>query len=134
MNAAGRLTDMSLGIECLLEDDPDLARCVETARLMTVDASPSEALREFDFGAIEGRRWDDLDPTTQQGLLDFDRFAAPGGESVTEFGARIDGFVDAIGPGHHLVVTHGGVIRYLLRRFGSDADVRPGSWRDLDLR
>jgi single-stranded-DNA-specific exonuclease len=26
LNAAGRLTDMSLGIECLLEEDPDLAR------------------------------------------------------------------------------------------------------------
>lgn len=110
----------------------DLTRCVETARLMGVDAAPTPALREFDFGEIEGKRWDELDEATQRGLLDFEGFVAPGGESVAEFGARIDAFVDDLGSGNHLLVVHGGVIRHLLRRTGLDADVRPGTWRDLD--
>ncbi len=111
----------------------DLTRCVETARLMGVDATPTAELREFDFGSIEGLRWDELDEGTQQQLLDFDGFEAPDGERVADFGARIDAFVDGLGPGHHLLVTHGGVIRHLLRRTGIDARVEPGSWRDLDL-
>ena len=110
----------------------DLTRCVETARLMGVDAMPTPELREFDFGDLEGKRWDDLDELIRQGLLDFDGFVAPGGESVAEFGARIDAFVHDLGRGHHLLVVHGGVIRHLLRRSGVDADVRPGTWRDLD--
>ncbi len=109
----------------------DLSRCVETARLMGVDATPTSALREFDFGDLEGKRWDDLDEVTQQGLLDFDGFVAPGGESVAEFGARIDAFVAQLGPGHHLLVTHGGVIRALVRRSGADRDVRPGTFSDV---
>lgn len=109
----------------------DLARCTETARLMGVDATPTPELREFDFGSLEGKRWDDLDEATKGGLLRFDGFVAPAGERVVDFGARIDRFVDGLGPGHHLVVTHGGVIRHLLRRTGLDARVEPGSWRDV---
>ena len=112
----------------------DLARCVETARLMGVDATPTAALREFDFGEIEGRRWDDLDAATQAGLLAFDGFAAPGGESVVDFGIRIDTFVAGLGPGRHLLVTHGGVIRHQLRRLDRDERVDPGHWRDVVLR
>ncbi|MEO0493132.1 MAG: histidine phosphatase family protein [Actinomycetota bacterium] len=112
----------------------DLIRCVETARLMGVDATPTADLREFDFGELEGKRWDELDEATQEGLLDFDGFAAPGGETVPEFGARIDAFVDRLSAGRHLVIGHGGVIRHLLRRTGTDADVRPGTWRDVELR
>ncbi|MAJ88136.1 MAG: alpha-ribazole phosphatase, partial [Acidimicrobiaceae bacterium] len=59
----------------------DLGRCVETATLMEAEATPTPELREFDFGEIEGRRWPDLDEATQRGLLDFDGFVAPGGES-----------------------------------------------------
>ncbi len=111
----------------------DLSRCVETARLMGVDATPTAELREFDFGRIEGLRWAELDADVQQQLIDFDGFEAPGGERVADFGARIDGFVDGLGPGHHLLIAHGGVIRHLLRRVGTDASVEPGTWRDLDL-
>ena len=112
----------------------DLSRCVETACLMGVDAKPTPQLREFDFGEIEGKRWDDLDEATQQGMLDFDGFVAPGGESVAAFGTRLDEFVAELGLGHHLLVVHGGVVRHLLRRAGADAEVRPASWRDLEVR
>lgn len=111
----------------------DLGRCVETARLMGAEATPTAELREFDFGEIEGRQWADLDEATQQGLLDFDGFVAPGGESVAAFGLRIDRFVDGLADGHHLLIVHGGVVRHLLRRIGADADVRPGTWRDVEL-
>ncbi|MEM9465571.1 MAG: histidine phosphatase family protein [Actinomycetota bacterium] len=111
----------------------DLRRCTETARLMGVEATATPRLREFDFGAIDGKRWDDLDATTQQGLLDFDGFVAPGGESVSAFGDRLDDFVGALPPGRHLLIVHGGVIRHLLRRVGTDDGVAPGSWRDLRL-
>lgn len=111
----------------------DLVRCMETTRLMGASATPASELREFDFGHIEGKRWEELDAATKRGLLDFDGFAAPGGETVVDFGARIDAFVDRLGDGHHLLITHGGVIRHLLRRTGTDATVEPGSWRDVDL-
>ena len=110
-----------------------LTRCVETARLMGVKADPTPHLQEFDFGKIEGLTWDELDSTTQNGLLDFNGFVAPNGESVSLFGRRIDAFVEGLGPGRHLLITHGGVIRHLLRRSGTDVDVRPGTWRDIDL-
>ncbi len=110
----------------------DLGRCVETARLMGVDASPTAELREFDFGWIEGERWEDLDRPTQHGLLTFDGFVAPGGDSVADFGARIDRFVAGLGPGRHLLVTHGGVIRHLLPQTDADAEVGPGTWRDVE--
>ena len=110
-----------------------LTRCVETARLMGVSADPTPHLQEFDFEKIEGLTWDELDSSTQNGLLDFNGFVAPDGESVILFGRRIDAFVEGLGPGRHLLITHGGVIRHLLRRSGTDADVRPGTWRDIDL-
>ena len=110
----------------------DLVRCAQTARLMGVAARPTPELREFDFGRIEGQRWDELDPETQRRLVDFDGFAAPGGQRVTDFAARIEAFVGRLGPGRHLLITHGGVIHQLLRRTGSDARVEPGSWRDVE--
>ena len=137
LNAEGRVQAAALSV---IADAPyasiwcsDLSRCVETARLMGVVAELTPELREFDFGELEGKTWDELDDATQQGLLDFDGFVAPGGESVAAFGERIDAFVAGLGPGHHLLIAHGGVVRHLLRRTGTDADVRPGTWRDLEL-
>ena len=104
-----------------------LGRCVETAAIMGADAVPVDALVEFDFGAMEGRRWDDLDPTTQAALIAFDGFEAPGGEAVSAFGERIDAFIAGLGAGRHLLITHGGVIRHLLRQAGRDEHVPAGS-------
>ncbi|MDJ0924163.1 MAG: histidine phosphatase family protein [Acidimicrobiia bacterium] len=104
----------------------DLQRCVETARIVAGDPTVDKRLREFDFGRIEGLRFDELDHATQEGILAFDGFAAPGGETVPEFRARIESFFDELPAGRHLIVTHGGVIRLLLRRMGHDFRVRPG--------
>ena len=92
----------------------DLRRSIETARL--AGAPPprlDRRLRELDFGSIEGRTWDQLDPATQAAMLAFDGFTADGGESVAELRERVLAFVDDLRAGDHLVFTHGGVIRLL---------------------
>ncbi len=109
----------------------DLRRCVETAALAGVKAKTTGSLRELDFGSIEGKRWEELDPGTQRDLVAFDEFHAPGGESVAAFTTRIDQFLEELRTGHHLLVTHGGVIRYLSRRVGHDVRVEPADWIDL---
>lgn len=102
-------------------------RCRETARLMGADADVADALREFDFGALNGLQWDDLDRSTQAAIVAFDGFVAPDGESVPAFAERIDTFVEALGAGRHLLITHGGVVRHLLRRAGRDDAVPTGT-------
>jgi probable phosphoglycerate mutase len=104
----------------------DLQRCVETARIVAGEPIVDKRLREFDFGTIEGLRFDELDAATQDGLVSFDGFAAPGGETVPEFRQRIEEFFDELPRGRHVIVTHGGVIRLLLRQQGHDFRVAPG--------
>lgn len=111
-----------------------LARCRETAALMGVVAATASELQEFDFGEIEGKRWEDLDSRTQAALVDVDGFVAPGGESVAGFTERIDGFVSTLSPGRHLLVSHGGVIRHLLRRAGRSELVAPGAFVEISVR
>lgn len=111
----------------------DLRRCRETAAVIGVEPMWERAMREFDFGAIEGRTWDELDAATQQAMIDHDGFVAPGGESVAAFAARIDSFVAGLSAGTHLVITHGGVIHELHRREGLASSVSPGEWVDLTV-
>jgi len=103
----------------------DLSRCRETARLAGLDPRLDARLRELDFGAVEGATWAELTPEVRVGLLAFDSFAAPGGESVAQLEVRIREFLDGLPPGRHIVVTHGGVIRLLLRLAGQDGIVAP---------
>ena len=92
------------------------ARALETARLAYGEPSIDARLRELDFGELEGRAWMDCSADTQQRLLDYDNFQAPKGESVRELGERVLAALWDLGPGKHLVVTHGGVIRFLAGR------------------
>lgn len=89
------------------------ARAVETARLAYGEPVTDERLWELDFGDLEGRVWTDCSEETRRGLLDYDAFCAPGGESVAQLRARVLETVAGLGSGKHLVVTHGGVIRLL---------------------
>jgi len=115
----------------------DLVRATMTAAILgpyRVD----RRLREIDFGTLEGLTWDRCAAEVQQALLDFDRFAAPGGESVVDLTARVDDFLaeiarDEKGSHEHVVVTHGGVIRALLRRTATDAIVRPGTFVTVEV-
>lgn len=111
----------------------DLRRCRETAEVLGLSPVVDPALREFDFGALEGSTWDEIGAETRAALLDYDAFVAPNGESVVGFGARVDVFVDALPAGMHLAITHGGVIQHLLRRAGRREHVGPGEWVDVEL-
>jgi 2,3-bisphosphoglycerate-dependent phosphoglycerate mutase len=110
----------------------DLRRAVTTARLAWGEARRDERLREMNFGELEGLPWETLDPRWQEGLARFEGFAAPGGEAFADLRARVFSFVDALGPGRHLLFTHGGVVRLLSREAGEDHFVPTGTLLVLD--
>lgn len=99
----------------------DLGRASMTARLAGWDATADVDLREFDFGELEGLTWAELDPGVRDGLVAFEGFQAPGGESTAAFTSRVVGFLDSCDAASHMVVTHGGVIRAALRLCGESA-------------
>jgi len=96
-------------------------------------AQTDERLRELDFGDLEGRTWNELDPDLQAQLLDPARFVAPNGESVTSMVTRVTSFVRSLPPGCHLVVTHGGPARELGRMIGAAVELAPAGAVELDL-
>ena len=108
----------------------------EPARQLVWPASiPSwiRRLRELDFGSLEGMAWEELDRATQRLLVGFDDFVAPGGESVANFRARVRSFLADLTPGDHLIFTHGGVIRLLLRAAGRSEHVPPGHTAEVEV-
>jgi broad specificity phosphatase PhoE len=140
LNAAGehRLRSLleevaPLGIERIYSSD--LHRASRTAIAIgkrigaLVELRPG--LREIYFGLWEGLRWDEIQQQypheSQQWASEFPTRCAPAGESYREFTARIDAeFTGVIGwrkSGAQAVVTHRGVMQYLLTRFlGFSAD------------
>jgi probable phosphoglycerate mutase len=110
----------------------DLRRAVATARLAWGEPVLDRRLREMSFGTLEGVHWETMDPRWQQGLLLFEGFAAPGGESFGELAARVHDFVRGLCPGRHLVFTHGGVVRLLSREVGEDRFVPTGTLLVVD--
>ena len=81
-------------------------------------------LLELDFGAWEGRPWDDVPrPALDRWAADPAGFAPPGGESGAALVARVTAFAASLPLGDHVVVTHGGplkVLSALLRGFPVD--------------
>lgn len=112
----------------------DLLRARHTAELAFGRAREDARLREIDFGELDGLDWHSLDRSWRDLLLHrFDDFHPPGGESAAAFSRRVVEFVDQLSPGRHLVFTHGGVVRLLLRLMGQDqflpnASVATLSW------
>ena len=98
----------------------DLIRAVDTARLAWGEPTPDAALRELDFGDIQGKGWFDMPAAMREKMIAFDGFAAPGGESNRRLEERVVTFLDGLADGVHLVFTHGGVIRMLRRMCGDD--------------
>ena len=142
LSDAGRRQVRGLARSLALDDgatiwSSDLERAVATARAISGGAAIriDERLRELDFGRLEGLTWSELEPATRRALVDFDGFEAPGGESVAALSSRVDDFLADLrnGTGPHVVVTHGGVIRLLLRRGPGDRPVRPGDAVRLPL-
>ena len=98
------------------------ARAVETATALGLDPVPDERLAEIDFGAFEGRTYDEI----QAGHPElYDRWMAapttirfPGGESYADVRVRALAALSELRVAHagatSVVVTHGGVIRAIV--------------------
>lgn len=106
----------------------DLIRCKETLEYLKTNGeiTADKRLRELNFGDWEGKTYLDLkeDEQYQRWLLNWEMEKIPGGETWSMFTTRIDSFLRErfanIGNGrckHALIMTHGGVIRYLLLKF-----------------
>jgi probable phosphoglycerate mutase len=110
----------------------DLQRAVATAQLAWGEAVADPRLREINFGELEGQAWDTLDPMTRKAIAEFADFNPEGGETLEEAFGRVNGFLDGLPAGRHLLFTHGGVIRLLTRAAGQDGFVPTGTVVGLD--
>jgi probable phosphoglycerate mutase len=110
----------------------DLQRAVQSALAAWGAPVADPRLREINFGDLEGRNWETLDPAYKQAISAFDGWAAPGGESLDEVRARVTGFLAELPPGRYLLFTHGGVIRLLTRELGQDGFVPTGTIVGID--
>ena len=108
-------------------------RALETAQLAYGEPAPEPRLQELDFGELEGLSWHECSDELRQTLGDYDGFCAPGGESVAALGDRVLAALRDLGPGRHLVVTHGGVIRFLTGLASETAYPRPASLTRVSL-
>lgn len=121
---------MSHQLEADIVMTSDLLRCRQTARLLfpNVVIECSYRWRELNFGDFEGKTYEQLKTveTYRRWLADPIRYVPPNGEAFTEFQTRIEQAIsNAVSRSalHIVVVTHGGVIRYVLSQYAPD--VRP---------
>jgi len=96
----------------------DLQRAVETSRLA--------------WGKAVGRPFDEVDAADATVFLGFRDFDLVDGDSHGSFLQRIEGFVNELAPGRHLLFVHGGVIRILTQDLGVDRFVPTGSGVGVD--
>ena len=106
----------------------DLLRAQESAQVMAeswvMASAPSciePDLRECAFGEWEGRTWVDIESADGARLdawmRDWTTMAPPGGESLPRFAARVGRVLAHIARsagGHHVIVSHAGVLRAML--------------------
>jgi broad specificity phosphatase PhoE len=96
-----------------------LARAAETARLagFAEAAQTRDELREWDYGAYEGRTTPDI--REERAGWSLWRDGVPGGESAAEVGARADRVIDELRglTGEALVFGHGHLLRVLAARW-----------------
>ncbi|MDP3135645.1 MAG: histidine phosphatase family protein [Burkholderiaceae bacterium] len=105
----------------------DLLRTRQTAlpasQRLALDSVSDPALREQNFGLVDGMRVDDIKsqyPHAWEGWLRFNEdYAMPQGESTRQFHARVMDAIRRLGVTHPgqtlLVVTHGGVLDMVYR-------------------
>ena len=97
-----------------------LQLAMELSPQATVRVDPR--LGEIDFGAWEGRRWDNIDRREIDAwATDVSGFAPPSGESVASLRKRVLDFATSLEE-DAIVVTHTGVMRVLV-----------GYWRQLPM-
>jgi alpha-ribazole phosphatase len=108
-----------------------LRRCAELARCLHAAAQVDARLAEMDFGAWEGRTWDDIPrPELDAWAADVAGYAPPGGESPLALQRRVLAFVDELAVPEAVIVTHAGVIRVLLAHIQS---LPPEQWTRLSF-
>jgi len=110
----------------------DLRRAITTARLAWGEPRQDGRLREIHFGALEGIAYETMDRQWLEGLMRFEGFEAPEGESFVRLRQRVMSFVGDLPPGRHLLFTHGGVVRLLAREVGEDRFVPTGTLLVVD--
>lgn len=109
----------------------DLKRCMQTAELLfpKKEIHRIPELREMNFGHWEGKVHDELagNPQYEQWLERWFDMQIPGGESARMFNARVQsgwekvtGMIVRKNIQRAAIVTHGGVIRYLLSKIGNE--------------
>ncbi len=105
----------------------DLARCLETARIIGAGCNLApqalSELREVNLGAWEGQQFDTIKTRDPQGFQQRGEHIAdhrpPGGESFRDLQERMWPIIEAAArrrKNQTLIVTHAGVIRVLLCR------------------
>ena len=121
----------------------DLSRALITAEIIgeAIGVGPvavHPGLRERHVGAFEGLTTDEIKERFP-GALDRSPVEPPGAEAVETLEARVVaalvGVAATVGDGDVLVVSHGGVIRQLDRRFGIAPELVPnlgGRWIDVE--
>ena len=104
----------------------DLKRARETAEAIAarlgIPIQPDPRLREMRFGILEGLTFDEAQaryPEVAAAWLANRERPFPGGETFSQFSARVQGFLDEIRQAHDgqtiLLVSHGGPIKEMLR-------------------
>jgi len=92
-----------------------LRRCSALAGLLHPVPRHDVRLAEMDFGAWEGRPWDEIPrPELDAWAADIAGYAPPGGESPRELQRRALDFVAGLTVPEAVLVTHAGVIRVLV--------------------
>jgi broad specificity phosphatase PhoE len=96
-----------------------LARAAETCRLAGLGdvAEPRDELREWDYGAYEGRKTADIRKERRGWTLWRD--GVPDGETAAEVGARVDRVIDELraSDGDAVIFSHGHLLRVLAARW-----------------
>lgn len=95
-----------------------LQRCKDLAKALNSKNPVFEnALKEFDFGEWENKKWDDMNrKELDRWMEDFVNVKAPGGENLKEMHARVKAFFESLRQKKEekvLIITHAGVIRCL---------------------
>lgn len=123
---AARLAALAVPLPACLSTSP-LRRCADVAERLAVllgSACDADArLREIDFGEWEGQRWDAIDRDALDAwAADLRHARAHGGESVAQFEARVDAWLEMCrgtspaSAASVLAVTHAGVMRMIAAR------------------
>ena len=124
--AESLLTELPSGLP--LWSSP-LRRCRALAECLNSNPVFDNRLVEMDFGAWEGRSWEDIPrPELDAWAADVGGYAPPGGESPLALQQRALDFVATLDVPEAVIVTHAGVIRTLLAHWQG---LPPARWTEL---